>query len=889
MIARCRPGRVGLLRWLPLAFILAFGCFLRVYQIGQSCFWYDEAQTLLVARLPLGQIALTAYRPPLYHYILHFWSMLVPSTEFWLRIPSLVFGLLALGGVALVANQLYGRKTALVAALLAAISPVMVYYSQELRMYSLMTAIFLAIYYLFNRLILERSEHWSKWVLLWLAEVIALYSHYFSAPFLLTISALAIGACLLEQRRQTLWKWLATQAAVVVAFVPWLLVIFGGRGGISDYTAAELAPVNPVVPQVDDFLKQLAGFYTQGPQIWDQPADRILLLVIAAGLALAFVLIIGEVMRKTPHTEPATPGQPASRWVNADVILILVCLLPVLFASVLFLIKPGVVSPRHLMMLSGPLMILLARGAGIIWKLPTLVRIKLPAWAGHVLALVFLAAVLGIEGYSQWRNMRSSESLRPNVRALAQVVAQYAGPNDLVLMPYQDYAFDYYFGDRARVYHLETRVPDVDLMNWALPRMAGAERAVLIRWVDVYADPREYLAWFLQSNGKQVYKGWVADRQVTAFTLNDKLKLPEFTPIDIQAQIVKLNAGAWPDTVPADQALAAGLSWEALQVPQKDLKVSLRLVDGYGIVWARDDRYLMAERGNATTSSWQPGSASRNYYLVKLPAGAPPVTYSLQITVYDNDKEYQFTDSAGAPLGNSYTLGSVRVTAADDIPAAFAQDTPMMPAEQELAPGLQLVGYQVDRSQLQPGAGAFVILYWKALDAGLADYPVSLELISSTGLVVGSQQGAPANGAFPTSRWREGELIIDRRLLRADTTAEAGQARVVLSIPGYGQLELGEVQIEASTRSFVLPKVQYQADAVFGGVARLRGYDLEGSSAKLGQPFSLTLYWEALNQQDLGTDYVVFAHLLDKDGKVIAQHDGAPNNSTEPTSAWVAG
>ncbi|MCE5257451.1 MAG: hypothetical protein LLG44_00130, partial [Chloroflexi bacterium] len=47
--------------------------------------------------------------------------------------------------------------------------------------------------------------------------------------------------------------------------------------------------------------------------------------------------------------------------------------------------------------------------------------------------------------------------------------------------------------------------------------------------------------------------------------------------------------------------------------------------------------------------------------------------------------------------------------------------------------------------------------------------------------------------------------------------------------------------------------------------------------------------WEALNQQDLGTDYVVFAHLLDKDGKVIAQHDGAPNNSTEPTSAWVAG
>ena len=95
-----------------MGLILALGLFLRLYQIGSSCFGYDEAQTLLVARLPLSQIALTAYRPPLYHYILHFWSALVPSTEFWLRIPSLVFGLLALIGVAAVARQLYGRGTA---------------------------------------------------------------------------------------------------------------------------------------------------------------------------------------------------------------------------------------------------------------------------------------------------------------------------------------------------------------------------------------------------------------------------------------------------------------------------------------------------------------------------------------------------------------------------------------------------------------------------------------------------------------------------------------------------------------------------------------------------------------------------------------------------------
>ena len=131
--------------------------------------------------------------------------------------------------------------------------------------------------------------------------------------------------------------------------------------------------------------------------------------------------------------------------------------------------------------------------------------------------------------------------------------------------------------------------------------------------------------------------------------------------------------------------------------------------------------------------------------------------------------------------------------------------------------------------------------------------------------------------------------MIDRRLLRADPGAAPGKVDIILTLDGYGSLKLGEVDIDKSARSFALPVMQQQADSSFGGIARLRGYDFTGTSADHSQPYTLTLYWEALNQQPVATNYVVFTHLLDKDGKVIAQHDGTPSDGNTPTSSWVAG
>lgn len=86
---------------------------------------------------------------------------------------------------------------------------------------------------------------------------------------------------------------------------------------------------------------------------------------------------------------------------------------------------------------------------------------------------------------------------------------------------------------------------------------------------------------------------------------------------------------------------------------------------------------------------------------------------------------------------------------------------------------------------------------------------------------------------------------------------------------------------EASGKGELSPQRPVRAD--FGGIISLRGYDLNP-----GKPLRLTLYWQALNP--IPEDYSVFVHVLDEQGRKVAQSDGPPFWLTEMgTSSWVPG
>jgi mannosyltransferase len=124
---------------------LLFGFALRLLHLGSDSLWYDELVSAFLSGKAIPDlIAHTArdIHPPAYYLLLHFWQSItrpVPGQglEFLFAWPSLVWGMLLLPLIYALGRRLFDRQIATIALWLAAIHPFHIWYSQEVRMYTL--------------------------------------------------------------------------------------------------------------------------------------------------------------------------------------------------------------------------------------------------------------------------------------------------------------------------------------------------------------------------------------------------------------------------------------------------------------------------------------------------------------------------------------------------------------------------------------------------------------------------------------------------------------------------------------------------------------------------------------------------------------------------------
>lgn len=118
--------------------ILAVGTIIRIISFNQSL-WLDEATTALVAKMPLSDIFTKFmpgdFHPPFYYLLMKYWTDLFGYSEISLRVPSLIFGILLVFTTYLIGREVFNRKVGLIAGGLTATSGLLIYYSQEARMY----------------------------------------------------------------------------------------------------------------------------------------------------------------------------------------------------------------------------------------------------------------------------------------------------------------------------------------------------------------------------------------------------------------------------------------------------------------------------------------------------------------------------------------------------------------------------------------------------------------------------------------------------------------------------------------------------------------------------------------------------------------------------------
>lgn len=194
--------------------------------------WLDEAISVRQAHMGLGaliqSLATGDRHPPLHYLALWVVVHVFGDGELSVRLPSIIAGTLIIPILFAIGAELFDRRTGLLAALFGAVAPLLVWYSQEARMYAFVTC-FGALAVLGCVRVIRRGGT-GGWVLFTVGATGLLWSHWF-APLMLVILEGAILVTLLDRRRRgeplrrLVTGWLASSAILVWQLVP--LAILG--------------------------------------------------------------------------------------------------------------------------------------------------------------------------------------------------------------------------------------------------------------------------------------------------------------------------------------------------------------------------------------------------------------------------------------------------------------------------------------------------------------------------------------------------------------------------------------------------------------------------------------------------------------------------------------
>ncbi len=214
---------------------VCIGAVLRFATISSQSLWYDESLTAHDVTLSfgglLGVIGPHEASPPLYFTLAWLWAKVFGAGEAGLRSLSAVLGVATIWLAFLSGRELVSRRAGAVAAALVAISPLMIWYSQEAREYALLAAMSAASLLFFAR---TWNGPGSRNVVWWAVfSVLALLAHFFAAFLVAPEGALLLW----RHRSRAVLVGCAAVALVGLALIP-LAVSDTGHGELISWIGA---------------------------------------------------------------------------------------------------------------------------------------------------------------------------------------------------------------------------------------------------------------------------------------------------------------------------------------------------------------------------------------------------------------------------------------------------------------------------------------------------------------------------------------------------------------------------------------------------------------------------------------------------------------------------
>jgi len=437
--------------------VLALALALRLPLLGGS-FWLDEAAQALESVRPWWQQLdiIPDFQPPLIHLIIHL-VQYFGQQEWWLRTwAALIPGMITIWLTIQIGpflNKKRGRQIGLLAGLLLAISSFHIFYSQELRPYSLPALWVTASWWVILK---PRLNH--RWIWLSSLTVLGLYSSYLY-PF----AILGQLAYLVTRGRQLIssLKSFAVSGLLTLPLVPLLLNQLKQGQSIRSQIPNWESVVS--LPQLKA-LTLMWGKLLFG--VFDLAIEPSFILI--SGLVLATALILYKSLKNKKALMP----------------ILIWMVIPILTAWLFSFLLP-VFRPKRLLFVFPA------------WSLLFSWLILVDSKKLNLLKKILLSTLIAVSLYSTWSYMVNPKLQRENWRSLtAEIQKNYDPQSTLVIQAFDDQfaSWKWYNQDRVPTWtsgQLSLSAPNgaVDL----LPDISHLKTIVLFSYLTDLTDPDQVL------------------------------------------------------------------------------------------------------------------------------------------------------------------------------------------------------------------------------------------------------------------------------------------------------------------------------------------------------------------------------------------------------------
>ena len=237
------------------------------------------------------------------------------------------------------------------------------------------------------------------------------------------------------------------------------------------------------------------------------------------------------------------------------------------------------------------------------------------------------------------------------------------------------------------------------------------------------------------------------------------------------------------------------LYWQRLREGQTDYDITLQLMDETGnVLWQEDTPPLF---GEYPTSRWRVGQIVQTSHELTMPATEGKVELRVGLS-HGSGEMLPVRCHWLAPLTEGCSLQPIHVRSTGRPAVNFDNK-------------ILLLGYDLDRKKLRPGDTLELSLTWQCLQRMDEDYTVFVHIIDDEQRIWGQEDIGPVQGTYPTSQWKEGEIIEDTHRVRLSYEAP----------PGEYQIEVGLYLLSTMARLPVLDEEMRAVDdkVIIEGIA----------------------------------------------------------------------